>query len=246
PASTVSAHSRSAQQLSNISVMAARAAMSQQQDMEMVSQKLREATLLWPLNPAIASFSDDLARNADRSSKGSELFRELLEDGSYRAIYNRRIELGAALSGDEANRAKLQEIVKRLSTIDTFILQAEGLAEQGHHYNAWELLEEARNEDADDPVLAKAVADLVPKVADFSRAIQRAREAEAEGRFPISLNHFLQAQRLHPTSTNAHEGLQRVAKKLMESLPSQGATTEAATESSDDRDPFADGIVSGT
>ncbi len=70
-----------------------------------------------------------------------------------------------------------------------------------------------------DPVLARAMVNLAPNVADYSLVLRKAKEAEAEGKYSVALTNYLQAQDIFPTSQECRLGVERNGKKVLDSMP---------------------------
>lgn len=213
----------SAQRLSNMALMSARQAVftGQLDDAELYLQR---ATEMWPLNPAVESFSNEMAARADVSTRVTEIFDELYDAGNYRSIYTRAqnsLDFGGSLRQFPERYAKLEALVTRLSRLDVLIAQARELALQQNGPAAWELLMGAEELGADDPQLARAKAELAPQVAPFVAALNEASEAEASGALPRALHRYLEAQALYPASQQCRLGLERVSQQLMADLNPQ-------------------------
>ncbi len=217
PASRILSGVRSAQRLSNLSLMAAQQAIGLG-DFAKAEAALARATQIWPLNPAIKNYTADMASKADISSQATMLFDEAMSRSDYRSIFDRRTEFGAALMRDPDRSALLKEAVERVGKVEILISQAEEMSSQNNAYTAWEMLLRAAEIDPDDPELARAQARLAPRVADFVSALDSAQRAEAEQNFAIALNRYLAAQDIFPASKTCDEGISRNGKKLMEQI----------------------------
>lgn len=205
---------RSAQRLSNLSLMSAQQAMAAG-DFEKAEKSLARATEIWPLNPAIKSFTTDMATRANISTQATMLFDEIAGRGGLRALYDRRTEFGMALMQDPVRSVLLKEAVEKVGTIDMLIAQAEEMANQSNTYAAWEMLLAGRDIDPEDPVLARSMARMAPRVADFAGKLDAAERAEQEGKLAYSLSLYLTAQDIYPASKVCRQGLERVSRKLL-------------------------------
>lgn len=217
PASRILSGVRSAQRLSNLSLMSAQQAVALG-EFNKAEVALARATEIWPLNPAIKSYTQDMASKADISSQATMLFDEAYSRRDYRAIYERRTEYGAALLRDPARSGKLKEAIERVGKVDILIAQARELATQGNAHAAWEILVSAAQIDPEDPELARTQARLAPRVAAFVSALDAAQRAEAEEQYALALNRYLAAQDIYPASKSARLGLERSGESLMRQI----------------------------
>ena len=100
----------------------------------------------------------------------------------------------------------------------------------GQNYAAWEQLAQLREEFPDDPKLGRELELLAPKVADFTKALDRARQFE--GRTPkqtgTALAWFLKARGIYPRSDLAEAGIKRLLDDIItddSAAPSETAGT---------------------
>jgi hypothetical protein len=91
----------------------------------------------------------------------------------------------------------------------------------GQHYAAWEQLAELRGRFPDDPKLGRELELLAPKVADFTKALDAARQLEE--RMPrqtgSALSWYLKARSIHPQSKFASEGIERLVGEILPAAP---------------------------
>jgi tetratricopeptide (TPR) repeat protein len=208
---------RSAQQASNLQVMSARQAIAMG-DTEKAETALTRAAEIWPLNPAVSGFAEDVTFRTDVAAQAGPLFDQLYERQDYRQIYERGAEFGAGLLRDEERSEKLRDVISRVSRIDMAIAYAEEAVAQNNPYAAWETLEEAMQQDPDDPVLARARSRLAPQVANFASRLDAAQRAEERQQWASSLNLYLSAQEIFPVSKICRQGIERTSAKLMERI----------------------------
>ena len=201
-------------QASNLKVMEARAA-AFSGDMDAARAALAEAAQIWPLNPELDKFSDEVMQMTVGISKYEKRFDELLEKKNYREIMSEAGEYAIALKSDAKKSAKLKEVVANVSQIDFLIAQAKELDTQGNSYVAWEMLEKAKLIDENDPVLSRAMADMAPRVADYVRLLDSAKDAEKKGANAAALTLFLAAQDVFPMSQTCREGIARTANAVL-------------------------------
>jgi len=214
PSVEILANIKSAQRASNILVLSAKQAASIGR-IEDVKTALEKAAKIWPLNPAIETFNNELVGLTQGSSKYLQKFDELYDRQNYRDIVAEATEYGMALRQDTERAKKLKDIVINISQIDSMIAQADELRKQRNPYLAWDILENARALDANDPMLARAIASLAPEVSDYVRMLNKASEAEKRREYAIALNYYLAAQEIFPASQSCRLGIERVASKYI-------------------------------
>lgn len=204
-------------QASNLKLLAAKAA-AYQNKMDEASQFLKEAAEIWPLNPEIDNFSNEAVKQSLGMSKYVDRFDELYERHNYREIVENAEDIGPALKSDAKKFALFKDVISKVSQLDIFIAQAEELDIQGNSYIAWEMLEKAKQIDSSDPVLARAVSKLAPKVSDYVMYLDRAKAMESAKRYSSALNLYLKAKKVFPTSATCREGIERNSSALINSL----------------------------
>lgn len=212
PSSEVLSKVKTAQTASNMALLAAKqaAALGAADD---VKKNIEKAALLWPLNPGIQAFNDELLGLTKGISTYVKKFDENVERGNFRDIMDEAPEYGIAFKNDSERAKKLREIVVKISQIDSLIAQAAEFERQKSPYFAWDILENASRIDSADPVLARAIARLAPEVSDYVKALNRAKDAENKKEFAAALNYYLAAQKIFPASQACRMGIERVAEK---------------------------------
>lgn len=195
-------------------------------DIDQARAELQTAMEIWPLNPAIRDFQQETTKLATSSSQGVQVFDDLMKREDARGIYERRLELGFALSDDEARRPLLLEVVDQVARIELLVKQSEELVKQGNPYAAWEMLAEAAKIGPDDGPLNRARADLAPRVADFVRYLDRADRQTEDSQYAAALAAYLMAQDVYPASRLCREGVDRTAALLMSVLGKNAAAVE--------------------
>ena len=212
PSREVLSKVKTAQTASNMALLAAKqsAALGAADD---VRKNIEKAALLWPLNPGIQAFNDELLGLTKGISTYVKKFDENVERGNFRDIMDEAPEYGIAFKNDSERAKKLREIVVKISQIDSLIAQAAEFERQKSPYFAWDILENASRIDSADPVLARAVARLAPEVSDYVKALNRAKDAENKKEFAAALNYYLAAQKIFPASQACRMGIERVAEK---------------------------------
>ena len=212
PSREVLSKVKTAQTASNMALLAAKqsAALGAADD---VKKNIEKAALLWPLNPGIQAFNDELLGLTKGISTYVKKFDENVERGNFRDIMDEAPEYGIAFKNDSERAKKLREIVVKISQIDSLISQAAEFERQKSPYFAWDILENASRIDSADPVLARAIARLAPEVSDYVKALNRAKDAENKKEFAAALNYYLAAQKIFPASQACRMGIERVAEK---------------------------------
>lgn len=212
PSREVLSKVKTAQTASNMALLAAKqsAALGAADD---VKKNIEKAALLWPLNPGIQTFNDELLGLTKGISTYVKKFDENVERGNFRDIMDEAPEYGIAFKNDSERAKKLREIVVKISQIDSLIAQAAEFERQKSPYFAWDILENASRIDSADPVLARAIARLAPEVSDYVKALNRAKDAENKKEFAAALNYYLAAQKIFPASQACRMGIERVAEK---------------------------------
>lgn len=212
PSREVLSKVKTAQTASNMALLAAKqsAALGAADD---VKKNIEKAALLWPLNPGIQAFNDELLGLTKGISTYVKKFDENVERGNFRDIMDEAPEYGIAFKNDSERAKKLRGIVVKISQIDSLIAQAAEFERQKSPYFAWDILENASRIDSADPVLARAIARLAPEVSDYVKALNRAKDAENKKEFAAALNYYLAAQKIFPASQACRMGIERVAEK---------------------------------
>jgi hypothetical protein len=192
------------------------------------AEKIRAAAEIWPTNPKLAEF-----RNLVNNSSGLVVIRNdfdrLLSEGNFREIARRQYEIAPAIQGDAGREDAFKQIVTSLTKIETALGKAGEFSKLGQDYAAWEQLAELREEFPDDPKLGRELELLAPKVADFTRALDRARQFENRTPKQVgsSLSWYLKARSIYPQSKFADVGAKRLADEI---LPSDDVRAPQAAE----------------
>jgi len=197
-------------------------------DSDKAAEKIRAATEIWPTNPKLTEFRNLVGTTSVIATVRND-FDRLLSEGNYREIHNRQYEIAAAIDGDSARLEAFKQIMTNLGEIEKAIGKAAEFSKIGQNYAAWEQLAEIREQFPDDPKLGRELELLAPKVADFTLALDKARQFERRNPKQIgsAMSWYLKARSIHPQSAFAEEGIQRV---LDEVLPNDGATAGATVD----------------
>ncbi len=196
-------------------------------DTDKAAEKIKAATEIWPTNPKLGEF-----RRLITSSSGlvpiRNDFDRLLSEGNFREIARRQYEIAPAIQGDATREDAFKQIMANLMKIEAAIGKAAEFSKAGQSYAAWEQLAEIREQFPDDPKLGRELELLAPKVADFTKALDKARQFEV--RTPkqtgSALSWYLKARSIHPQSKLAEEGAKRLAQEI---LPAEDTAPAASS-----------------
>lgn len=212
PGTAILSQVRTAKRASDMHLLSAKQAAAAG-DSEQVRASISESMKIWPLNPKLESFNNELVGLTMGTTIYIKKFDELFGRKDYRAIVAEAPEFGLALRQDEKRAKQLREVVIKVGRLDSLIEQAKEFQKQQSPYFAWDILENAKAIDAYDPVLARAQAALAPEVSDYVKALNEAKKAEDAGDYACALNYFLAAQQIFPASQTCRIGIERVAPR---------------------------------
>lgn len=194
-------------------------------DTEKAAEKIKAATEIWPTNPKLAEFRN-LVNNSGGLVTIRNDFDRLLAEGNFREIARRQYEIAPAIQGDATREDAFKQIMGNLMKIEAALGKAAEFSKVGQNYAAWEQLAELREQFPDDPKLGRELELLAPKVADFTKALDTARQFE--NRMPrqtgSALSWYLKARSIHPQSKLAEVGVKRLVNEI---LPPEDTTTGA-------------------
>jgi hypothetical protein len=180
------------------------------------AEKIREATEIWPSNPKLDEFRK-LVNNSSGLVTTRNDFDRLLGEKNFREIARRQYEIAPAIQGDATREDAFRQIVENLTKIETALGKAAEFGRVGQNCAAWEQLAELREQFPDDPKLGRELELLAPKVADFTRALDRARQFE--NRTPkqtgSALSWYLKARSIHPQSKFAEQGVKTLVGEIL-------------------------------
>ena len=180
------------------------------------SSKIQQAAEIWPTNPKLQEFRT-LVSNSGAIVTARNDFDRLLSEGNYREIAKRQYEFAPAIQGDATREDAFKQIMQNLIAIEGALGKAGEFSRVGQNYSAWEQLADIREQFPDDPKLGRELEILAPKVADFTLALDKARQFE--GRNPkqtgSALTWFLKARSIYPQSAQAEKGIQRLLNDIL-------------------------------
>lgn len=218
----VSAAVRSAQRMSTLALNAAQQA-SGLGDYAKAQEFIEKAAQVWPLNPAIRSYTENMASQSDLGTQAAVVFDEALKRDDFRRIYEKRAELAVAFLNDSVRGPQLKAVIDRMARVEIYLAQTEELLAQNNAFSAWEALSAATAFAPKDVVLNQRMAQLAPRVADFVGRLDQAKRYEDEQRYAASLTQYLSAQDVYPASQIARTGLTRVSEAIMTQLATDRA-----------------------
>ena len=192
---------------------------------EKAAEKIHAAAEIWPTNPKLAEFRS-LVNNSSSLITVRNDFDRLLSEGNFREIARRQYEIAPTIQGDATREDAFKQIMTNLTKIETAISKASEFSKVGQNYAAWEQLAKLREDFPDDPKLGHELEQLAPKVADFTRALDKARQFE--NKMPkqtgSAMAWYLKARSIHPQSDLAESGVKRLANEI---LPPDDAVSSA-------------------
>jgi hypothetical protein len=180
------------------------------------AEKIKAATEIWPTNPKLGEF-----RSMINTGSGLVVIRNdfdrLLGEGNYREIARRQYEIAPAIQGDATREDAFRQIMDNLAKIETALGKAGEFGKVGQNYAAWEQLAEIREQFPDDPKLGREMELLAPKVADFTKALDQARQFEnrSPGQTGTALSWYLKARGIYPQSKLAENGVKRLVGQIL-------------------------------
>jgi len=233
PGAPVLSKVSNAMNASNMSLLAAKAA-ALAGDTAKAEAALERATKIWPQNPGVKEFANQVVSRQDTLAQKIPEFDRLMTEAKWREIFNKKLEYALALAQDKERSEKLRKVVNRVGELDANIQKASMLAAQNNPYLAWDVIVEAYKTESDDLVLAKTRSDIAPLVAGYAQLIGRAEKLEKEGAEAAALAAWLSAQDLNPASPACGAAVKRLARSVAESavIRAEGAvpTPPAAEE----------------
>lgn len=195
-------------------------------DNDKAAEKIKAATEIWPTNPKLDEF-----RSMVNSGSGLVVIRNdfdrLLSERNYREIARRQYEIAPAIQGDATREDAFRQIMENLTKIEAALGKAGEFGKVGQNYAAWEQLAEIREQFPDDPKLGREMELLAPKVADFTKALDQARQFEnrSPSQTGTALSWYLKARGIHPQSKLAKESVDRLVNQILP--PDVAASTPA-------------------
>jgi len=205
-------------------------------DNEKAAAEIQKAMEVWPQNPKLAEF-DQLVSQGSGLVVAKNDFDRLLAENNYREIFKRQYELAPAIQRDPIREDAFKQIISNIFRIDGALEKASEFRKMGQSYAAWEQLAQLREEFPDDPKLGRELELLAPQVADFTLALNKAKnfEERRDRQIGSSLSWYLKARSIYPRSEMAANGIDRLAKEI---VPDE--INEAAVRTSPDEEESYD------
>lgn len=185
------------------------------QDTKKVEEEIRAAAELWPTNPELKNFSNDMAENGNAQTRILMDFESLLAQKNYRQITKDATKYSAAMITRPEKMEKLKEVVEIVKRSEMAVVKADELARSDNAFGAWESVQEALIDQPDDNDLNKRSAQFSSQVSEFVNALDRAKRLEERKQYGASLAWFLKAKRLYPASRFAKDGITRNSDAIL-------------------------------
>ena len=177
--------------------------------------ELKEATEIWPRNPALSELSAAIFSQSDVQGKALMDFDQLLSQRNYRQIYDDRMRYIAAVSMSPERQTQLKKVLTDMQTIEESLMKSQEIAKHGDAAGAWEAVEQAYKQFPDDNKLNQAVAERTTEAADFVRTLRTAEQLEGKGQYGSSLAWYLKAREIYPASEYASDAVIRLVKQVL-------------------------------
>jgi hypothetical protein len=216
PSAPILSKVTNAMNASNMSLLSAKAA-ALAGDNAKAEAALERAAKIWPQNPGVKDFANQVVSRQDTLAQKVPEFDRLMTESKWRDIYNKKLEYALALAQDKERSEKLRKVVNRVGELDANIQKASVLASQNNPYLAWDVIVETYKTESDDLVLAKTRSDIAPLVANYAQLIGHAEKLEKDGAEAAALTAWLSAQDLNPASPACGAAVKRLAKSVAES-----------------------------
>ncbi len=201
--------------VSNMHIDSAKLAASQG-DNDKAAAEIKSAMEVWPQNPKLSEF-DQLVAQGSGLAQARNDFDRLLSESNFREIHRRQYELAPAIQGDATREDAFKQIIGNIFRIDGALEKASEFEKMGQSYAAWEQLATLREEFPDDPQLGRKLEQLAPNVADFTKALDRARtfEKRSDSQIGSALSWYLKARSIYPDSSLAKTGIERMTERIL-------------------------------
>ena len=233
PSAPVLSKVNNAMNASNMSLLSAKAA-ALAGDTAKAEAALERATKIWPQNPGVKEFANQVVSRQDTLAQKVPEFDRLMAEAKWREIFNKKLEYALALAQDKERSDKLRKVVQRVGELDANIQKASMLAAQNNPYLAWDVIVEIYKTESDDLVLAKTRSDIAPLVAGYAQLIGRAEKLEKEGAEAAALAAWLAAQDMNPASPTCGAAVKRLARAVAESAVIRSEGTVPTPPAADD------------
>ena len=180
------------------------------------AEKIKAAAEIWPTNPKLKEFRTLVSNSGGLVTIRND-FDRLLSEGNFREIARRQYEIAPSIMGDAKREDAFKQIMTNLTKIETALGKASEFSKVGQSYAAWEQLATLREDFPDDPKLGRELELLAPKVADFTLALDKAKQFESRTPKQVgsALSWYLKARAIHPQSNIAEKGVKRLTNDIL-------------------------------
>lgn len=185
-------------------------------DRTTLESELRQATEIWPRNPALAEVSGAIFTQTDVQQQALNDFESLYAQKNFRQIFDDKVRFIAATALHPAKQEKLKQVLDQVQLAEAALLRATELAKRGDAAGAWESVEQGFADYPDDPKLNQARAEFTTQAAEFVRSVRTAQEMERKQQLGSSLAWYLRAQQDYPNSEIAQDGIARLSSKILQ------------------------------
>ncbi len=185
-------------------------------DRATLESELRQATEIWPRNPALAEVSGAIFTQTDVQQQALNDFESLYGQKNFRQIFEDKVRFIAATALHPAKQEKLKQVLDQVQLAEAALLRAAELAKRGDAAGAWESVERGFSDYPDDPKLNQARAEFTTQAAEFVRSVRTAQEMERKQQLGSSLAWYLRAQQDYPNSELAQDGIARLSSKILQ------------------------------
>jgi len=195
-------------------------------------KELTNATQVWPTNPKLKEIDqrlDTLISQGDVAHTLLNDFDRLLSENNFREIFKRQYEFVPVVAEDADRKNAAEQIIRNIHRIDGSIIQASEFSKIGNDYAAWESLATLRDEFPKDPELLQQLEKLSSKVANFTVALNRAKEFEDNDLNPqtgSALTWYFEAKSIYPDSSFAQKGIDHLVKRIFEPEDASGSQND--------------------
>ena len=184
-------------------------------DKTTLESELREATEIWPRNPALAEVSGRIFESADVQQKALADLEQLLAQHNFRQISDDKVRFLTAVALFPDRQEKLKKVLEAMQEIESTVIRSGEIAKRGDYAGAWEQVEQTFQKFPEDNKLNQVRANLTTEAAEFVRTLRMAQELEKKGQVGSSLAWFLKAQKLYPATEFGKAGIDRLVKMVL-------------------------------
>jgi len=188
---------------------------AQKGDLKTAMDEFQAAAEAWPDNPDLQSNANNFFNSQDAQNQSTGDFDRYVQEGNYRAIFDKQLMFAPAIHGDAKREQQLKDAIEKTQKAEVAIQKAGVMSANGDVYGAWETINLAVKDLPDDNKLNSMLGNLAGKGAEFVAAVNHAQEAEARNDFGYSLTWYAIAQRYYPASTIANQAIDRISKKIL-------------------------------